>query len=418
MWLRIFIALSAVAVAGCAAYFSVTGLGVLFSGASLSVMVMAGSLEFAKLIAASYLKQKWDSIGWMFKTYLTTAVVVLVCITSAGIFGYLSNAFQQQNLKLGQVEREVAVWQQKIDVTEKEIERYNKQLDGLVKIRESQEQNIRTSTERGQGVSRYRDMVKRSDEDISTISKKITDLNEKTSQYYEQINNIKTNNMEVEREVGGFRFVADVFGLDLNTVVKWFILLIVFVFDPLAIALVIAFNQLSAPKESKTPAPRKREETLYEVYGEAPTTTTSTTTTSTTAPIIASERDAEVFASAIENPPAPSEKLVEAAQEYVHALDAEKELKASPEGSILPIYLDGNDKPAGYDTDNDGLIDRYTSTSSIQMREHLSKKPYYAHPDFDWTDKSKWINDQNAVNYWLRYKRPSVENSDDNIKSY
>lgn len=416
MWLRILIALSAVAVAGCAAYFSVTGLGVLFSGASVSVMVMAGSLEFAKLIAASYLKQKWDSIGWVFKTYLTVAVVVLVCITSAGIFGYLSNAFQQQNLKLGQVEREVAVWQQKIDVTEKEIERYNKQLDGIVKIRESQEQNIRTSTERGQGVSRYRDMVKRSDEDISTISKKITELNEKTSEYYEQINNIKTSNMEVEREVGGFRFVADVFGIDLNTVVKWFILLIVFVFDPLAIALVIAFNQLSAPKESKTLAPRKREDTLYEVYGEAPTT--STTTTSTTTPIIASERDAEVFASAIENPPAPSEKLVEAAHEYAHALDAEKELKASPEGSILPIYLDGNDKPAGYDTDNDGLIDRYTSSSSIQMREHLSKKPYYAHPDFDWTDKSKWINDQNAVNYWLRYKRPSVENNDDNIKSY
>ena len=101
-WLKYLLGFSALLIAGCAAYFSVTGLGVLFAGASVSVMIMAGSLEFSKLVAATYLKQKWGIIGGFNKIYLTLAVGVLMLITSAGIFGYLSNAFQSQNLKLQQ----------------------------------------------------------------------------------------------------------------------------------------------------------------------------------------------------------------------------------------------------------------------------------------------------------------------------
>ena len=113
-WLKYLVGISALIIAGCAAFFSITGLGVLFSGAAISVMVMAGSLEFAKLVAATYLKQEWDNIKGFNKWYLTSAVALLMLITSAGIFGYLSNAFQQQNLKLQQVDREIAVLQQKL----------------------------------------------------------------------------------------------------------------------------------------------------------------------------------------------------------------------------------------------------------------------------------------------------------------
>ena len=102
-WLKYLVGFSALIIAGCAAFFSVTGLGVLFSGASTAVMIMAGSLEFAKLVAATYLKQKWDEIKGFNKWYLVTAVGVIMLITSAGIFGYLYNEFQQQNLKLGQI---------------------------------------------------------------------------------------------------------------------------------------------------------------------------------------------------------------------------------------------------------------------------------------------------------------------------
>lgn len=423
-WLKVLVAFSGLVVAGCAAYFSVTGLGVLFSGASIAVMVMAGSLEFAKLVTASYLKQKWDEIQVLFKIYLTTAVVILMVITSAGIFGYLSNAFQQQNLKIGQIEREIAVWQQRIDQTEKEIERYNRQLEGQIKIRESQEQNIRTSTESGKSVSRYTGMVKTADAEIKRISDKVTELNDNNSKYYEEINKIRNSNMEVEREVGGFRFVADAFGLDLNYVVKFFIFLIVFVFDPLALALVIAFNQLTEKKQEKhdkTDAePNDTTNRLYEVYGEKETKPDDT-----------------------EDYPAPNEKLVDAVKKYNEVIDRNSNeediwdelsdldvpvepkidedkktldaLKASPEGSRNEIIADG--KIIGYDTNSDGLPDESAAKFSIQEREFANKKPYYILPDFNWSNKANWINDQNAVNYWLKYKRRELEKND-NIKSY
>ena len=127
-WLKILVGLSAVIIAGCAAFFSVTGLGVLFAGASTSVMVMAGSLEFAKLVAATYLKQTWGEIKGFNKWYLTLSVGILMIITSAGIFGYLSNAFQQQSLQLQQVDREVAVWQTKIDQNNTQITQLSTQI--------------------------------------------------------------------------------------------------------------------------------------------------------------------------------------------------------------------------------------------------------------------------------------------------
>jgi hypothetical protein len=418
-WLKVLVAFSAVLVAGCAAYFSVTGLGVLFSGASVAVMVMAGSLEFAKLVTASYLKQKWDEIQILFKIYLTTAVVILMVITSAGIFGYLSNAFQQQNLKIDQVSREIAVWQQKIEQNDKEIDRYNKQLEGQIKIRESQEENIRTSTSAGRGVSRYSEMVKRADGEITRISNKITELNESNAKSYEEINKIKNDNLEIEREVGGFRFVADAFGLDLNYVVKLFIFLIVFVFDPLALALVIAFNQLNDSKKNKSQivnsvSQETQKKELYEVYGDKKEEE-----------ILKSENDYKVFFDALANPPLPNEKLTEAVNDYKEELqntempdmdNTLESLKASPLGTKSEIVVDG--KLLGYDTDGDGLVDEPYGRSSIHAREIADKKPYYARPGFDWSDKNKWINDQNAVNYWLKYKRREQENANDNIKTY
>ena len=94
-WLKYMVGISAIIIAGCAAFFSITGLGILFAGASISVMVIAGTLEYAKLVTATYLKQKWNILKGFNKWYLTAAVIILMAITSAGIFGYLSNAFQQ-----------------------------------------------------------------------------------------------------------------------------------------------------------------------------------------------------------------------------------------------------------------------------------------------------------------------------------
>jgi len=236
-WLKIMVAISAVLIAGCAAFFSVTGLGVLFSGASVAVMVMAGSLEFAKLSTATYLKQSWENIHGFNKWYLTGAVGILMIITSAGIFGYLSNAFQQQNIKLEQVQREISVWDNKISSNENQVKMLTNQLNNL----ESNQGKIIDNGKVNRSLLRS---VDNRDKEASLIRNKISSLQDSSVTYNSKINDIKNNNIGLEREVGGFRFVAEAFGVELKNVVKFFIILIVIVFDPLALALIIAFNQL------------------------------------------------------------------------------------------------------------------------------------------------------------------------------
>jgi hypothetical protein len=243
--IRLLLGIAAILVAGCAAFFSVTGLGLLFHGASASVMIMASVLEYAKLVSASYLKQSWHKIGRLLKLYLTIAVVILMFLTSVGIFGFLSDAFQKQSILLDKVDREILVLKNKIDINKSEISRYSLQITNLSSIRNSQESNISKIIERQQSTSRISGMIKSADKEISNLSKKIDSLSVSNNRLFQQIDSVKNENIGLEQQVGGFRFVAEAFGVELKKAVKYFILLIVFVFDPLAIALVLAFNNKS-----------------------------------------------------------------------------------------------------------------------------------------------------------------------------
>ena len=385
-WLKYLVGFSALIIASCAAFFSVTGLGVLFSGASTAVMVMASTLEFAKLVAATYLKQKWDDIHGVIKWYLVTAVAVIMIITSAGIFGYLSNAFQQQNLKLGQIEREISVFQTQITTNESEINRFTTQITNLQQIRNSQEANISKVIERNGSTSRLSTMVRNADKEISVISVKINTLAEKNNKNYEEINKIKNNNIETEREVGGFRFVAEMFDVELKKVVKFFIFLIVVVFDPLAIALIVAFNGLIIVKKKKYPDFSNLDDLMEENY-----------------------KNYEVYGDSVKN-----EVIMEKNPQNsdYSGKNSQNEVKNEVivEKIRIPIDSDGDGVVDGWDTDGDGLINEW-----VEIGPRNGIMPYYAQSGFDWSDRTKWINNQNAINYWLKYKKKQEE---DLIKTY
>ena len=453
-WLKVLVGLSAILVAGCAAYFSVTGLGVLFAGASVSVMVMAGSLELAKLVAATYLKQEWDTLKGFNKWYLTISVGTLMLITSAGIFGYLSNAFQQQNLGLQKIERDIAVYQTQITKNDGEIARYTTQLTNQQNIRNSQEANLSKQIDKDKSTSRVSQMIKTADKEIASVSKRIDELTRQNNVALDSINAIKNNNIELEREVGGFRFVAEAFGVPLNTVVKFFIFIIVIVFDPLAVALIIAFNGLLMKRKEDDDL-SDWDATLgdgldelmdenykdYEVYGDKEKQKEAIVEIMKgdeelglyNEPIELSDSDKKILFDNIENPPAPNEELKEAASQYdeevkkneinstttnVETNEIDDELKMlTADFSPRAIDLTGDGKPDGIDTDGDGLINEFRARSTARMNgEDLL--PYYAKPNFNWDDRKNWINDQNAVNYWIKHIKPSQYPTDFSSKSY
>jgi len=375
-WLKYLVGFSALIIAGCAAYFSVTGLGVLFSGAAVSVMVMAGALEVAKLVAATYLKQEWENIKGFNKWYLTSAVALLMLITSAGIFGYLSNAFQSQSLKLQQVDREILVYTTKIDQNTAQITQLNTQLGQL-----SSTQN--TILDKGKVNSRLLRSIDQKDKQTAQINKKIEILQTENAKNNEKINEIKTSNLDLEKEVGGFRFIAEAFGMELKNVVKFFIFLIVIVFDPLAVALIIAFNGLISDKKRKQKEilveMMENDENLglYEIYGDS------------------KEDVVENIPQNVEETPVIVENIVNETEK--NEINETKEIE--------PIES------------NDVMVDDTPDTGNLKWEEWM-------HPEFPWQNRKLWINNAKAVNYWLSSKGGTVRelsrlrNENENIKTY
>jgi hypothetical protein len=400
-WLKYLVGFSAMIIAGCAAYFSVTGLAVLFAGASIPVMVMASSLELAKLITATYLKQKWNDISGFNKWYLTISVGVLMIITSAGIFGYLSNAFQQQNLGLQKVERDIAVYQTQITKNDTEINRFTTQINNLQQIRNSQEANLSKQIDKDKSTLRVTQMIRSADKEITTISKRIDDLTIQSNAALDSINSIKNVNINLEREVGGFRFVAESFDVPLNSVVKFFIFLIVIVFDPLAIALIIAFNGLVDKKNmyGETGPLMEKE---YQIYEDVEKTKQKE------ALIKMMQYDAELglYDDEVEN---NFQKEDVSGKNLPIEEETDGIVENPLQNNSLDIDGDGviSFEELAADEDGDGVIDE------AEMRKWYDDggwaspfegKPYYYHPWFDWRKNERWINDRSAINYWLNFR--------------
>ena len=233
------LAFAALLVAGCGAYFSVLGIATLFSGHFWQVAIMAGSLELGKLVSTSFLYRYWNKIIWFLKVYMITAVLVLMCITSMGIFGYLSSGYQVNAGKTELIDNKVVLIEQQKTNIKNEIDQINSRITTLNEARKSQEARL-PEMSRAAAKPVYEDMA-RAAEEIKGLTARVQQLQTTQFEKDNELITLKTDGNSVH-DIGTFKFVAESVGLPLDTVVKIFIICIVAVFDPLAVALVLAYN--------------------------------------------------------------------------------------------------------------------------------------------------------------------------------
>jgi hypothetical protein len=241
------IALSALSVSASAAVYSVTGLSMLFAGASTAVMIMASSLEVAKLVIASLLYQYWSKLNKVLRIYLTIAATVLILITSAGIYGYLSSAYQKTADQTSIVDSRVASLE-----TKKKL--YENTRAGILQEKQSLSE-LKGTLSKGsttQFTDRKGNLVVRSNnasiKQIESASKSDEKLSSKLDIVNDSIFSIESKILEIkttstaESELGPLKYLSALTGVAMDRIINWYILVIIFVFDPLAIALVVAAN--------------------------------------------------------------------------------------------------------------------------------------------------------------------------------
>ena len=249
------VAFSALSVSGSAAFYSVFGLSKLFAGASTEVIIMAGSLEVAKLVTASLLYQYWETINKILKYYLSVAVFILILITSMGIYGFLSAAYQDTFNKLTYVSNEKEFLQQKVDFYEQDLTRFDTELqqilDNITTLSKAKSVSIqvRDTTVAGgvrNTISTAELRLAQSRIDAEEINRTRVQLKRDVAvdslrKYQSQILSLD-NNADVAAELGPLKYLSSLTGYPMNKIINILLLVIIFVFDPLAVALVIAAN--------------------------------------------------------------------------------------------------------------------------------------------------------------------------------
>jgi hypothetical protein len=250
------IALSALSVSGSAAFYSVYGLSKLFAGASTQVMIMAGSLEVAKLVVASLLYQYWGKINKLLRTYLAIACFVLIVITSGGIYGFLSAAYQATANKSEIVQKELIVIEMKrarFNESRDELKIEKKQIyTSITDLRKSLANSHQVQyidRESGQLITTTSSSARRAlKEELKSAVLELHEVNVNLEAATDSVTQLdiavlnKESNNEANAELGPLIFISNLTGYTMDRIINWLLLLVIFVFDPLAIALVVAAN--------------------------------------------------------------------------------------------------------------------------------------------------------------------------------
>lgn len=252
---KILLGFSALLISGMAATFSITGIATLFSGYFLTVALMMGALEFAKIVVASFLARYWVTVSRILRTYFIAALMVLILITSGGIFGYLSDAYQRTKGDYTIVENQTEILKNKKNRFDTNTKSYqdekisldkniNDLIEGLkgnvIKYTDKNGNEVVTSSSAARKI--YQDQLTESQKRRDVLTQKIDAATDSSTAIDNKIFELESKN--IQGELGPLKYIAGIFNTDMDTVVKYFIFLLIFVFDPLAVLLFVSLNTL------------------------------------------------------------------------------------------------------------------------------------------------------------------------------
>ena len=245
---------TALALSACAAYYSIMGLVAIFAAAAIPIFIMGSLLEISKLVVASWIYQNWKEVPRLMKYYFTSALVILMLLTSMGIFGYLSKAHLDQAIPTGDVSAKLALIDEKIKTEKENINANRKELTQL----DAQVDQTLSRTTEASGADRSIAIRRAQQKDRARILNEIGAAQTKISKYNEERAPIASEVRKVEAEVGPIKYIAALLYGDnpevdvLEKAVRWVIILIVMVFDPLAVLLLVAANWQQKRNKEKT----------------------------------------------------------------------------------------------------------------------------------------------------------------------
>jgi hypothetical protein len=249
------IALSALSVSASAAFYSVSGLSKLFAGASFEVIIMAGSLEVSKLVIASLLYQYWGTLNKYLRMYLTVAAVILVLITSMGIYGFLSAAYQETYQKLTVQQNQIEFLENKAKFYEDDVTRFDQELERIsnnistlsnakassIQVRDTSVVGGVRSTISTAELRLAQNRISVEEENRKSVNEKRTVAADSLQKFKLQILELQ-NNADTVGELGPLQYLSGLTGTPMDKIINILLLIIIFVFDPLAISLVVAAN--------------------------------------------------------------------------------------------------------------------------------------------------------------------------------
>ncbi len=232
----------ALSLSGIAAWYSILGLTAIFAAAVIPIIIMGAALEVAKVVTTVWLHRYWDKCGWQLKLYLVPAVITLAFITSMGIFGFLSKSHADQTLVSGDSSAKIAVYDEKIAIAKDNIETNRA---ALAQMDEQVNQTL-SRTDNLQGANRAVQIRRQQASEREALLAEISKSQTQIATLNEEAAPLRAQFRKIEAEVGPIKYIAALIygdnpGTDLlEKAVRWVIIIIVFVFDPLALTLVLA----------------------------------------------------------------------------------------------------------------------------------------------------------------------------------